>query len=156
MLKQDIEQIAVDLQEFDGGVADTCTLIYLERIHLLSSVSNFFQLLIFPAIVQEFGRHPAGCTLCRAIPAANPDQAVVRLAHELQVPVLSEDHQVLMAGRRLGLKYYNTLMILLALLLQEKISPAEYRKAYVSLLDFARYSPAVRQVGEQVFSLYLR
>jgi hypothetical protein len=156
MVKPDIEQIAAELFKFRGGIVDTCTLIYLERIHLLSTVSQCFQLLILPDIVQEFGRHPTGCTLCKAISAAGPDQAVVRLAHELQLPVLSEDRQVLMAARSQGLRYYNTMMILLALLLQKKINLAGYEKAYASLLKFARYSSAVRQVGEQVFSLYIR
>ena len=156
MLKPDPEQILDELKKFQGGVADTSTLIYLDRINLLPRVSKFFQLLITPDVVREFGRPPAGCILCGETCVGDADQAVLQLATELRLPVLSEDRQLLMSSRGLGLKYYNTLMILLALLHQQKLSLAEYQRAYSFLRKIARYSPAVWQVGEQVFSLYVR
>lgn len=156
MLKPDPEQILDELKKIQGGVADTSTLIYLDRINLLPQVSEFFQLQIPPDVVQEFGRPPAGCIVCGELCAEGADQAVLQLATKLRLPVLSEDRQLLMSSRGLGLKYYNTLMILLALLFQKKINPAEYERAYSSLRETARYSPAVWQVGEQVFSLYVR
>ncbi len=156
MLKTDPEKISQELLLLRGGVADTCTLIYLDRLGLLPLVGESLQLLVLPDVMREFGRLPAGCTPHRKVVAATPDQAVIRLACTLQIPILSEDRQVLMAGRNLGLQYYNTLMILLALLLQERISRAEYHLAYTELQKIARYSSAVWQVGEQVFSLYIR
>jgi hypothetical protein len=156
VLKPDPEQILDELKKFQGGVADTSTLIYLDRINLLPWVSKFFQLLITPDVVREFGRPPAECILCGETCVGGADQAVLQLATELRLPVLSEDRQLLMSSRGLGLKYYNTLMILLALLLQQRISLTKYERAYTSLRETARYSPAVWQVGEQVFSLYVR
>ena len=150
-----VDSILSELRALRGGVADTCTLIYLERIDMLAQVSGFFQLLVPPDVVQEFGRVPARCTISGES-SGDADQAVLQLAAERSLPVLSEDRQLLMSSRGLGLKYYNTLMILLALLHQQKISLAEYERAYASLRRIARYSPAVWQVGDQVFSLFAR
>jgi hypothetical protein len=156
VLPSDSEQILEELKKLHGGVADTSTLIYLDRIKLLPLVCEFYQLQIPLDVVQEFGRAPAGGILCGETYVGGADQAVLEMATELHLPVLSEDRQLLMSSRFLKLKYYNTLMILLALLLQKRISPAEYERAYASLRETARYSPAVWQVGEQVFSLYVR
>ena len=156
MLKPDPEQITYELKRFQGGVADTCTLIYLERINLLVTAGRSFRLLVPPDVVQEFGHPLPGCITCGKTCIGDADQAVLQLAHERHVPVLSEDRQLLMSSRRLGLNYYNTLMILLALLLQQKISLEEYQRAYSCLREIARYSSAVWQVGEEVFSLYVR
>lgn len=156
MLKPDPEQIFDELKKFQGGVADTSTLIYLERIDLLVTTGRSFQLLVSPDVMQEFGHPLPGCIPCGKACKGNADRAVLQLALERGLPVLSEDRQLLMSSHRHGVKYYNTLMILLALLLQKRISPAVYQRAYSSLHKIARYSPAVRQVGEQVFSLYVR
>jgi hypothetical protein len=151
VLKPDPEQILDELKKFCGGVADTSTLIYLERINLLPLVSKYFQLLVAPDVVREFGRTPAGCIVCGEICVEGADQAVLQLATKFRLPALSEDRRLLMSSHRHGVKYYNTLMILLALLLQQKLSLAEYQRAYSCLREIARYSPAVWQVGEQVF-----
>ena len=155
-MKAHSENIISELKTLHRAVADTSTLIYLERIHLLTLAGTSFQLLIPPDVVQEFGRVAPECTVCGEPSAEGADQAVIQLAVELHLPVLSEDRKLLMSSRRLGLKYYNTLMILLALLLQQRISCREYEQAYADLRKTARYSPAVWQVGEQVFSLYVR
>ena len=150
------ERIIKELITLRGGVADTCTLIYLEQTGMLSLVSDYFQLLIPADVVREFGRTPPGCVTGSESYAGDADQAVVLLAKEFHLPVLSEDRRLLMSCRDQGLKYYNTLMILLALLHQQKIHVNEYHRAYSSLQKVARYSPAVWLVGEQVFSLYVR
>ena len=141
---------------FQGGVVDTCTLIYLERTNLLVAAGRSFRLLVPPDVVQEFGHPLPGCVTCTGTCTGDADGAVMQTAIELQLPVLSEDRQLLMSSHRLGLKYYNTLMILLALLFQQKISLEEYQQSYSSLREIARYSTAVWQMGVQVFSLYVR
>ena len=156
MLKIDPEKIVSELKMFQGGVADTSTLIYLDSIDLLLTAGRVFQLLVPPDVVQEFGDPLPGCMICGMECNGNADRAVVQLALERSMPVLSEDRQLLKHSRRLGLQYYNTLMILLALLHQQKLTLDDYQKAYFSLRGTARYSPAVWQVGQQVFSLFVR
>lgn len=156
ILNVDPEKILSELHVLRGGVADTSTVIYLERLHLLAQAGEFLQLLLPPDVVLELGWFPKGCVISGELCAAGADKAVLSLAVEHHMPVLSEDRRLLMAGRRLGVKHYNTLMILLALLIQEKLCLEEYRRAHSSLREIARYNSAVWQVGEKVFSLYVR
>ena len=148
--------IISELKIFQGGVADTSTLIYMEGIELLELCSRTFRLLVIPEVIAEFGRPLPECTLCGGGSIGNADRSVVRLALERGVPVLSEDKALLMSADRLGLPYYNSLMIVLALLFQKKLGLDAYHRAYNELVGIARYSPAVLQVGRQVFSLFAR
>jgi len=157
VVKPDPEQIAGQLKRFQGGVADTSTLIYLDGIDLLELSCRVFQLLVPRDVQQEFGRAVPGAISCGDRCTGNADQAVLQLALARGVPLLSEDKRLLMRGRRLGVcSYYNSLMILLALLSQQRLTLEEYQKSYSSLRKIARYSPAVWQVGEHVFSLFVR
>ena len=148
--------IVSELRKFHGGAADTSTLIYLERIELLELCCRSFQFQVTPEVVAEFGRPLPDCMLCESGSMGNADRSVVRLALEQGVPVLSEDKALLMSADRLGLTYYNSLMIILALLFQKKLELDAYHGAYAELVTIARYSPAVLQVGRQVFSLFVR
>ena len=156
MKMPDPEQIIEELHGFQGGVADTCTLIYLKRINMLAKTARSFQLLVPADVMHELGCLPPGCIICAVKSAENTDRAVIQLALDRQVAVLSEDRKLLMACRWQGLHYYNSLMILLALLLQQKLSLGEYKKGYALLRGIARYSSEVWHVGDQVFSLYVR
>ncbi|RUM34968.1 MAG: hypothetical protein DSY58_07555 [Desulfobulbus sp.] len=155
-MKIDAEKTGAELLGLREGVTDTSTLIYLEEIHLLQKAIDCFQLLLPTGVVAEFGRCPAGCIVCGEKESRITDLAVVELAASRYLPVFSEDRQILRASAGVGLKYYNTLMLLLSLLLQNKIDISGYKKAHTCLQKTARYSPAVWQAGEKVFSLYVR
>jgi len=152
----DAQKIREELIVLRDGVIDTSSLIYLEQIHLLQAAGDFFHFRVPSEVIDEFGRCPDGCVVYEKEEAITTDQAVVQLAEELKLPVFSEDRQLLMASGRLGLKYYNTLMLLLSLLLQKQIDLAGYHEAHACLQKTARYSPVVWQTGENVFSLYVR
>jgi hypothetical protein len=145
-----------ELTTLDGGVTDTSTLIYLDKIQLLHRAGKDMQLLLPPDVVREFGRLPEGCVVCGQPSAGGADQAVIQLAGELNLPVFSEDRQLLLSACSKKLHYYNTLMLLLALVVQEKIDIGAYRQYLGRLRKISRYSAAVRQVGEDVFSLFVR
>ncbi len=152
----DAVKIGEELRGLQGGVIDTSSLIYLEKIQMLETAADFFQFLLPAGVVEEFGCCPDGCVVHVVRESLSTDQAVVWLAEQLGQPVLSEDRQLLLASSRRGLTYYNTLMLLLSLVLQKKLDVARYRKAYAGLRATARYSPVVWQAGAQVFSLYVR
>jgi len=148
--------IAGELKMFQGGVADTSTLIYLDGIGLLELCSRNFQFLVSPDVIAEFGRPLPECLLCGGTCTGNADQSVLDLALERDVPVLSEDRGLLMNAARHNLPYYNSLMIMLALLFQHKLGQDEYSRAHEDLVGIARYSPEVLDIGRQVFSLFVR
>ena len=74
--------------------------------------------------------------------------------HKLEPEKLMQELKTFQGGVVDTSTLNNTLMILMALLIQRQISLEEYQNAYSSLHEIARYSPAVWQVGQQFFSLY--
>jgi hypothetical protein len=152
----DITRLLARLRGLSSGAADTCTIIYLEKCGLLDLAADAFQLLVPPGVVAEFGRPLPGCILCSVEPTPDTDSAVLALALDRGIPLLSEDGRLLNRCRRKNIPHYNTLMLLLALLVQGKIDTTRYLEVHRVLLDVARYSPAVRQVGDHVFSLFMR
>jgi hypothetical protein len=142
-----------ELQAFRGGVADTSTLIYLDRLGALPLVARSFSLLLIPQVVAEYGAFPEGAVLTPAPYSGTTDHLLCRVAHTLIQPVLSEDKQVLRRARSLNLAFYNTLMIVLALVAQGHLSLAACTELLDQLRSFARYGPEVLAVGDQMFQL---
>ncbi|ADW16815.1 hypothetical protein Despr_0639 [Desulfobulbus propionicus DSM 2032] len=147
----DTDKLLAALRGLAGGVVDTSTLIYLERLELLPRVAGCVQLVLIPQVIAEFGGEIAGATLLATAPTGTTDQAVCRSASLLHLPVLSEDRQVLLAARRLGLGYYNTLMLLLALCARGDLPLAAYPQLRRRLSAFARYGRDILAVGDALF-----
>jgi hypothetical protein len=144
------------LCRFRGGVADTSTLIYLEKCSLLEQVCTEYRILVPGEVVREFGRLPSGCRTVGARDTKDADTAVLAQAAARSLPVLSEDGKLLLRCSRQGVEYYNCLMLLHALLVQDALDRAGFDRAYAALRCYARYSPGVWQVGRDVFSLFVR
>jgi len=140
-----------ELQAFRGGVVDTSTLIYLERVGLLPQTARWFSLLLIPQVVAEYGAQPGGTVQVAAVGSGTTDAVVCHTAQALGWPVLSEDKQVLRRARTLNLCFYNTLMIVLALCAQDRLTLAAFPGIRDRLCAFARYSPAVVAVGDALY-----
>lgn len=145
------DAVLVELQGLQGGVADTSTLIYLERLGLLQCAARRFHLVLIPQVAREYGAGVAGATLLASVPAGPADQVVCQVAALVDLPVLSEDGTVLRAARRLNLRYYNTLMLILALCIRGDLPCTAYPRLRDQLRTFARYSPDIFAVGDAVF-----
>jgi len=141
--------IVRQLHTFRGGVADTSTLIYLERLELLPLALQVFDLFLIPPVIAEYGSQPAGAVPVPTPGAGRTDHLVCRTAQSLGRPVLSEDKQVLRRARRLDLEYYNTLM--LALCAQGHLPLETFSRLRARLCGFARYGAAVLAVGDAVY-----
>mgnify|MGYP001290611368 CR=1 FL=1 len=148
-----VDQKAVlrELRGLRGGVVDTSTLIYLERLKLLPLATRSFSLLLIPKVIAEYGSCPEGCRLTPAAGSGTTDEQLCRVAQRLAQPVLSEDRQVLRQARALHLSFYNTLMLLLALCAQSRLPPIAFPDLRDRLCTFARYGPEVIAVGDAVY-----
>jgi hypothetical protein len=145
-----------ELHAFRGGVIDTSTLIYLERLGLLPRTVRCFSFLLIPQVVAEYGAQPEGVVLTAASSFGTTDEALCQTAHALGQPVLSEDKQVLRRARELNLCFYNTLMIVLALCAQGYLPLNTFPELRDKLYAFSRYSPGVLAVGDAVYEALLR
>ncbi len=131
-------------------IIDTSTLIYLDRIELLDSVLAVFSPVTIFQVILEFGRHPENLHLLQA-GAGETDRLLVQAAADMGAVVLSEDRQLLQAARRQGLRYYNTLMLVLALYSRKELSRVQCAELLARLKSFARYSRQVQSYGQQLF-----
>lgn len=144
------------IQAFGGGVIDTSTLIYLERLGMLPLAAHSFSLLLIPQVAAEYGFCPEGVVLTPAPASGTTDELLCRMAQTLAQPVLSEDKQVLKQARAAGLSYYNTLMIVLALCAQGHLPLAAFPQEREKLRAFARYGPEIIAAGDAVYQALLQ
>lgn len=149
-MTMDIKTALHDVQQFKGGVIDTSTLIYLERLGLLNRLATRYRLLVIPQVLQEFDRSLPAQVICVEAPPGAADQALCPVACDHRLAVLSDDKHVLNLARSAGLVYFNTLMLILLMLYHEQLSVAQCRALFLDLFTFARYSNAVRYFGEQL------
>ena len=141
-----------ELRGFQGGLADTSTLIYLERLSLLESVVDAYRIGIIPQVAREYRTMPPGAVPLASTGSDPADLALCRVAKSLNLPVLSEDKKVLRAARAQGLLHYNTLMIVLILCVQERMDLAAFAGIRGRLLQFAHYSGQVVAAGDVLFA----
>lgn len=147
----DLTLLLQELREFRGGLADTSTLIYLERLGLLLQSARSFSLLLIPQVIDEYGAQPEGTFVVAAPWAGTTDEILCRVARTLSQPVLSEDKHIFRRARALNLSFYNTLMIVLALCTQGHLPLIAFPKMRDTLCGFARYSSGVIAVGDAVY-----
>ncbi len=150
-MAMDIKTALQDVQQFKGGVIDTSTLIYLERLGLLNRIATFYRLLVVPQVLQEFDRPLPAQVICVEAPSGVADQVLCPVAADHRLAVLSDDKHVLTSARAAGLVYLNTLMLLLVMLYHEQLSVLQCRRLLLKLFTFARYGAAVLHFGEQLF-----
>ncbi|MDY0390980.1 MAG: hypothetical protein RBQ88_08675 [Desulfobulbus oligotrophicus] len=141
------------LEQVQGGVVDTSTLIYLHRLEVLPIAACSFSLLLIPGVVSEYGGCPQGCRQIESVSTGTTDEQLCRTAQLLKQPVLSEDRRVLQQADALELPFYNTLMLVIALCIQHRLPFSAYPDIRHQLSTFARYSTAVIGVGDAVYEL---
>lgn len=149
-MTMDIKTALHDVQQFKGGVIDTSTLIYLERLGLLNRIATLYRLLVVPQVLQEFDRSLPAQVICVEAPPGAADQALCPVASDHRLAVLSDDKHVLALARSAGLVYFNTLMLLLLMLYNEQLSVPQCRALLLDLFTFARYGEGIRSFGEQL------
>ncbi len=140
------------LLQLTGGIVDTSTLIYLERLSLLACASQQFRLGVIPQVAAEYGAYPAGMRAMPCAGAGTTDQLVCRVARLHGLAVFSEDKHVLQQAASWHLPYYNTLMLVLALCVQGVLSRRRYMELIEQLKGFARYSPQIFSYGQELFT----
>jgi hypothetical protein len=77
---------------------------------------------------------------------------LIACALERKWPVISEDKKILMHMKREGIPYFNALMMLNFLLLEERLDLEEHSMYFRRLVQFARYSPEVLEYGKMIYT----
>lgn len=133
-----------DLATVRALVADSSSLIYLDRLELLPTLGAELELLAVPLVVAEVGPAIAAAGL-RPIAAAPPspgggaDRQVLEAAAARRAGLLSDDRRLLRAAEDRGLAVYVALDLVLLCLVRGLVDAAGYRRGRDALADFARY-----------------
>ncbi len=84
------------------------------------------------------------------------DLYLIETAKSLHLPIISEDKKILMQAKRLGLAFFNTLMIMNFLIYKRVINQADYQTALDQLQNEAYYDKNIFEYGEHVFERIIK
>ncbi len=148
------DQIEKTLQEFETltkVAIDASSLVYLDRIGLCEQMSEALSLVTVHGVREEEAPLPQkievrACTEDET----STDDALVACAASEQIPVVSEDKQVLLAARSKGLPFFNTLMMVNFLFFRNLLTHEELKKKIFELTKFAWYHADVFEYGDLV------
>jgi len=155
-----MKNASFDLTQFtqlQAACIDASSLIYCSKIGLLDLLQQSLRLYTLPEIIAETRFQHLNLTLIPSTPSeSGADQKLFFCAIQQQLPLISEDKQLLRQAEQHGLHYYNTLMMLNFLLYQRLMAQEEYHAYLNKLRPIARYSPAIWHYGAQVYELIMR
>ena len=141
--------ILKNLADLKAVAVDACSLIYLDRVQMLESLAVQVKLITLPCIVAESRLSDPPVTLIiDPNDKLNNDQRLYALAEKLNLPLLSDDGDLLRKADKADRPHYNTLMMLILLFTKNTSSESELRRACSSLKSFARYQPKIWQYAE--------
>ncbi len=141
-----------DLKAFDGGVVDTSSLIYLQKLSVLTITASLVSLYILPQVREEFSAALPSSVLGLDVVGPNTDAAVVLAARTYGLPVISEDKRILRQAKYHHVPCFNSLMLLLYLHFRQAVDELYYWDAVGKLQGFARYGAEIYAFAETVFT----
>ena len=131
---------------------DASSIIYMQKAGFLDLAAKAVKLHAPEAVIAETGYRLPRIEEHR-FPADEPmpaDEQVLDLARSLKIPVVSEDRKVLLGAKKIGLVYYNALMVLCFLLYKKRMGRETFDGHKRKLLAIARYSAEVIAFGEKI------
>jgi len=142
--------------ELTKAIIDASSIIYMKKAGFFDLLSDMVVLCSISEIIKEVGEDVAGIQIINLEKnSLSNDQALIKLTQTKKQPIISEDRQILIQAGRIGMDYYNALMMLLLLYHRGIINNSEYQKMYDQLIGIAHYSDKVIEYGQQVFGLII-
>ncbi|MFP4383308.1 MAG: hypothetical protein ACLFSE_04635 [Spirochaetia bacterium] len=135
--------------------ADASSIIYMLKAGFLGFAGVEVDLFTVPEIFNEVGWPELPLTVVtleNAPEGESNDYLLLRLAEENSLAVLSEDKKLLLEAEKRGLKYYNSLMLLIFLRYRDRIIDDDYRELRERLLLTARYSRDVIEYADTIYT----
>ncbi|MDB4264576.1 hypothetical protein N9893_00775 [bacterium] len=145
------QDIFFQFDQLNKVLIDASSIIYMDRAKFLMLLASSIRLFSIQEILTETG--PVSKRIKPLIhnkTASSNDQKLVSCALELNLPVISEDKKILMAMKRAGRPFFNSLMMLNFLLYRRRIQNQQYIQYHLALKKFARYSDDIWDYGAAV------
>jgi hypothetical protein len=161
--------------------ADSCSLIFLNRLHLLETYAGVHTIVLTQALYDEIMHVPDNTIITDdrtvytklfsgrvlAVPAAKTSPAQQRAsvsaadcsliqAYEILKPdgILTDDKSLCLYCRNHAIPYINSPMALFVLLYNGRLMHAEYATALQTLYDMGRYRQFVHDYMEKLYVSY--
>ena len=149
--KPTLQEIISRFDLLDKALIDASSIIYTHRADFLEILASSIRLFSIPEILSETGPVSKGIeTITYERNASSNDQKIVSCALDVGLPLISEDKKILMAMKRAGKSFFNSLMMLNFLMYRRRIQPQQYIQYHLALKKFARYSEVIWQYGATV------
>ncbi len=133
---------------------DACSIIYQLRTGLLGSLAAEVALISTPSVIKEVDWPHLPVT---PVDEENSDETNDRnlflLARGRNIPLMTEDLELIKAAWKEGMEHYNSLMMLNYLLLKGRVTEEEYPEYLERLTSYGRYSREVLEYGAEVYRL---
>ena len=145
------QDIFFQFDQLNKVLIDASSIIYMDRAKILVLLASSIRLFSIQEILTETG--PVSKRIKPLIhkkASSSNDQKLVSCALELDLPVISEDKKILMAMKRAGKPFFNSLMMLNFLLYRRRIQNQQYIQYHLALKKFARYSDDIWEYGAAV------
>jgi len=160
--KQNIDPNFNQLQQImsiGSVLADASSLIYLDKLGVLSKLAQIIKLITLSEVIIEIGEKIADSCTIQVLPSLNSNPAYATLSTDRKLVcqalagrycVLSDDRRILRAGIEAGLQAHAAIMMVLLLFFRSAIDYAEYRRCRDGLADFARYDPQLLAYADEL------
>ena len=149
--ERDLDAEVAGLRALESAAVDASSLIVMNKSGFLGLAREELRLVTIGAVAREAGSDALGITSFEVQGSgASNDAALVAFAAERGLPLISEDRKVLLAADRLGLPYYDALLVLCSLLARGRIDAEGYGDFRARLVGVSRYSPRVLSYGERL------
>jgi len=143
-----IQKILQRFDHLDKALIDASSIIYMDRIDVLEILAASIRLFSIQEILSETGPVAKGIKpLGYHKSSSSNDQQLISCALDSGLALISEDKKILMAMKRAGRPFFNTLMMLNCLLYRGQIQNQQYIQYHQSLTKIARYSSQIWKYG---------
>jgi len=155
--EQDLYREMLAFDALTSAVIDSSSAICMADAGFFDAVAKAVRLYTVPEVLEETG-FPWMANLAHAepVPAASADDAVLALAKNKTIPLISEDRKLLLKTAKHGIVFYNSIMMLHMLLYRGAVSDSEHRCFQQKLLKRTRYSDAVLSYAGEVHQAVMK
>jgi len=149
----DLNNILTKFNNLDSLIIDASSIIYLNKLNILSKLQVSLLLLTIQEIIEETGIYSYDFKIIdHNIKNKTNDEKLIILAINKRIPVISDDKKILLKLKKNNIDYYNSIMMLNFLYYKNEINIQEYKKLTEKLKNFAWYSKKIITYSEYFFN----
>ena len=145
------QEVLAQFKQLSKALIDASSIIYAHKAGFLNLLQANIELVATPEVIAEAGAEAADIEVLHCdTKSGSVDEKLVYCALKNNLPVISEDKEILSQLKRTNLPYFNVLMMLNYLVYLDAIDRDQYLQFYTSLQSFAWYSPKIWAHGKSV------